>query len=86
MIGTKFSTIRVLGFFCNLEICWIAQERDQKASFTFGRNLQPKHANRIPRPKEGVSLVSECQGYRKDAWLLRWKNKSRTIVRLKPMS
>jgi len=57
-----------LGFFTTemdfgCEIWSIAQERDRKAqskkaSFTFGRVLRLKHANRIPRPKAGVvSLV-----------------------------
>ena len=51
----------MLGFF-TIEIWQIAQERNRKArskkaSCTFGRNLRPKHANRIPRRKVGVSLV-----------------------------
>ena len=53
--------IRVLGFFATemdfgREICLIVQGRDRKArskkaSFTFGHDLQPKHANKISRPK-----------------------------------
>jgi len=47
------------------KICQIAQERDRKgrskkASFTFGHGPRPKHVNRIPRQKVGVSLVVQA--------------------------
>ena len=36
----------------------MTEKRDpKKTSFTLGRDLRPKHANKIPRPKVGVSLV-----------------------------
>jgi len=38
-----------------------AEKRDlKKYLFTFGRGPRPKHANRIPRPKVGVSLVAQA--------------------------
>ena len=56
------------------EICWIAQERDrkarsEKASFTFGRDLQSK-AREQNSATEGSSL-GKGQGYCKEVWLLR---------------
>ena len=61
------------------------KKRDlKKASFTSGRDLRPK-AREQNFATESSSL-GKSQGYRKEAWLLRWDNESRTIVRLQPMS
>jgi len=69
--------ISVLAFFLTEmdfghEICEIAQERDRKArskkaSFTFGRNLQPKarEQNSVTESTHQRSSLDKCQGYRK---------------------
>jgi len=44
--------------FYTKDITFFCERRDpEKASFTFGCGPRPKHANRIPQPKVGVSLV-----------------------------
>ena len=58
----------------NLVNCARARPKSaiQNASFTFGRDLQPKAREQNFATES--SSVGKCQGYRKEAWLLRWDN------------
>ena len=60
----------------------------KRPSFTFCRGLWPKsrEQNFSTDSRHWRDSLGKCQGYRKEAWLLRWDNESQTIVRLEQAS